>query len=136
MDIENAQLVSTTFMCILLAWSVVWIVLGVINLNKSSEKPYFWKTHALWCLVNAVIAIVALAGIFGRETFDIEYVTSQKNIVLINIGLDVVYAIIAGILLRSKKSKYVQVGSALLIQAVFLFVLDSCIVLVLNQLIR
>ena len=134
MTIENAQLVSSVFLITLLVWSVAWIIVSAVKLKSGSTKSYWWKTHMLWCSVNAIIATVSLVSLFSRDSFDAEYVTSQRTIVLVNVFLDVVYAVIAIIFLRKKTDTYTQIGKAVLIQAAFLFVLDIVIVIGLTTL--
>ena len=124
MNIENARLISLLFLTVLLTWSVVWICVSALKLKKDATQSYWWKTHLLWCIVNASIAGISLLMLFSRETFDATYVTSQKNIVLVNVFLDVIYAVIAIVFIRKAQSKFVQIGKAVIVQAMFLFFLD------------
>lgn len=129
MDIAYAQLISFIFMCSLLAWSIGWISVSAIKLKKKNKhRTLWWKTHSYWCLVNALIAGVSLMTLFGREQFDADYVMMQRNIVLVNIFLDVFYLLIAYFLTRKPQDKYIHIGHAVAIQAVFLIVLDTIIV--------
>jgi len=105
------------------------MTISAFKLKSGSDKTYWWKTHLLWCVVNAAIAIISLVSLFSRDTFDAEYVISQRTIVLFNVFLDGIYAVIAIIFLRKKTQRYIQIGKAVLIQAAFLFVLDIVIVI-------
>jgi len=134
MNIENAQFVSVLFMTLLLIWSVSWISIAVFKLKSDDPRSYWWKTHMLWCAVNVVIVIISLIMLFSRNVFDADYVVSQRNIVLINVFLNFGYGAIAALFIRKASSKYVQIGRAIMVQAIFLFILDVTIVSTLSSL--
>lgn len=121
------RIVSALFMLSLLVWAISWIGLSSWKLYRRDEQRSFWTTSLLWNCINLLIAFYSLA-VLRLGDYSLATARSQRSVVAINIFLDMLYLLVAWMLLRSVKQTYVQVGRAIAIQAVFLLVLDTLIV--------
>lgn len=103
----------------LMLWSLPWMLLAVLGLWRTSSPLYraFWLMSGVWVFINAVIAMAGWLGPEGN-------LQSLKQILLINVGLDVGYVLVGiGLLLR-KTPLQRGFGLAILIQGFFLFFFD------------
>ena len=116
-------------MLTLFIWALVWMVVSVRKIKDGAPNKLYWQTHLAWSIVNVGIAIYSVITLLRLRTYTYERAVDMKNIVAINILLDIGYIAVALLLLRSKNLKLHLVARALVVQALFLIVLDSVIVL-------
>jgi hypothetical protein len=104
----------------LLIWGGINIIVGIFYLFISSDLIRGVALQALfWGLIDAIIGIVSL---FRKKEFDLKKI---KNILLVNVYLDVLYIII-GLLLVLLGSSTFMIGNGygVIIQGIFLFIVD------------
>jgi hypothetical protein len=125
--------ISVIFMSILLAWALSWIVLSIFKIKHNAKNKIYWLTSLFWSLVNILIATITIFSTLKIENYTLDRAISMRNIVLVNVFLDIVYIVIALILKSSSKDTKKQIGSAVLIQGLFLLVFDLLIVFVFQR---
>jgi hypothetical protein len=128
MSYPELKFVSIMFMFVLLAWSLFWILYSLNSLRKTTDKRIYWQTHIVWSLINVIIAGYSLISTRLVETFTYDRAVSLRNIVAVNIFLDVVYIVLAIFLQKSKSTNKQNIGRAIFIQGIFLLLLDTAIV--------
>lgn len=104
----------------LLLWSLASLGTATVGLYARPGEFWrpFWFMSGLWGLIDGLIAWFALLG--GRQTPD------QLLLILrFNAGLDVLYLVIAGVLLSRKKPLLRGFGLAVLVQGAFLLLFDG-----------
>lgn len=129
MNYPELKTASVVFMFVLLLWSLSWIVYAVFRLRKSTDKKLYWQTHFVWSLINILISGNSLISTVQTDMFTSDRAISLRNIVAINILLDVVYIAVAIVLKKSEDINKIDVGRAILVQGSFLLLLDTTIVM-------
>ena len=135
MSLVNSSLIfySYFFMALLLGWSLVWAGLSVYRINRSKCNKLFWQVNLIWSLVNIVIASISLYTTVKIDVFTFDRAVTMRNIVALNVALDFVYIIIAVLLRKSVNVSKQQIGSAVLLQGLFLLALDIAIFTVFHK---
>ncbi|MGF1581443.1 MAG: hypothetical protein ACFCD0_19125 [Gemmataceae bacterium] len=105
----------------LFLWSLVSMGGAILALYvvKGEWSRSFWFMSGLWGWIDGGIALYALLR-------PVESLEGLRDVLLINIGLDVAYMITGVALTRFSSSKLRGFGWAILVQGMFLLVLDSC----------
>jgi hypothetical protein len=98
------------------------------QLRKLTKNKIYWQTHIIWSLINVIIAGYSLISTAQIDSFTTERATSLRNIVAVNIILDILYIIVALVLKKSENTNKNNIGRAVLIQGSFLLFLDTAIV--------
>jgi hypothetical protein len=129
MNYPELKTASIVFMIVLLAWSLTWIVFAAIKLRKSNSEKIYWQTHIFWGVINTLIASYSLISTAQIDYFTSDRAVSLRNVVAINIFLDVFYIAFALILKKSENEIKKQIGRAVLVQGLFLLILDTVIVM-------
>lgn len=129
MDNSDLYFGSLVFMIALTVWSLAWILLSVVKIKSGSTRKIMWQTHFVWSCVNLIIAAYSLVSTLSISEYSYQRGVDMKNIVAINILLDIGYLLFAVALFMSKKEKLHYVAQAIVVQALFLLLLDSIIVL-------
>ena len=124
-------------MGLLVAWSVGNILLGLYKFGKYDKKTQafgFWKMTWMWNLVNLTIVVFALLGL-EQSTIDpsnqqqiINTIADLREILFANFIVDWFY-MLGGFLLakyglRKNNMRLVGYGRAIIVQGLFLLVLD------------
>jgi hypothetical protein len=133
-----------TGMLVLGGWAVVNILIGSFRLtNTTRASHYFYQMCIYWNVVNLLIAGISLHLIISEDATSLALAESvnlhswYKKILYLNVGLDVGYMIL-GVYLkeRSKGSfkieRYLGWGRAIVLQGLFLFLLDLVLVALLE----
>jgi hypothetical protein len=110
---------------------------GLLMLNASGERRYFYQMNLLWNVVNAGLAIPGFiaAGRTDPASFGIyeslEEQASVEKLFLLNAGLDVGYMAL-GLYLRERGQRSTTqadllkgYGSSIILQGAFLFAFDG-----------
>jgi len=121
------------FMIILLSWAVAWMVLSLYKIRTRAKSTLYWQANFVWNVVNFFIAIISIYTTAKLEAISFEHAVTMRNIVAVNVLLDVVYIMVAIVLMKSTNSKKQQIGKAVLVQGLFLLVLDIAIVAVFQK---
>jgi hypothetical protein len=104
----------------LLLWSLASLGTATIGLDARPGEFWrpFWFMGGLWGLIDGLIAWFALLG--GRQ------IPAQLLPILrLNAGLDVIYLVVAGVLLSRPKPLLRGFGLAVLVQVAFLLLFDG-----------
>jgi hypothetical protein len=135
-----------TGMLVLGGWAIINIMLSSFKLTKTTrDRRYFYQMNLYWNIVNLLIASLALHSIISasQETIEIAKIIRQytwiKKILYLNIGLDVSYIILGAYLRERSKTSLFKTerltgwGQSIILQGVFLFLLDLVLVVVLES---
>ena len=103
----------------LTGWSLLSMGTAVLGLFLQPREKWraFWFMSGLWGLIDGAIAY---SGMFGEPM----PLSDVVRIVQINAGLDVLYLIVAAILLTRQSPLAKGFGLAIAIQGLFLLILD------------
>ncbi|QDV35666.1 DUF6992 family protein [Tautonia plasticadhaerens] len=115
MDDIRRQIVSG-----LLLWSLLSLGTATIGLYARPKEFWrsFWFMSGIWGLIDGGIGWVALLG-------DPQTLAGLIPVLKINTGLDVLYVVIAGVLLSRRKPILRGFGLAVLVQGAFLLAFDG-----------
>lgn len=130
---SNLIFYSYFFMVLLLGWSLVWAGLSIYRISHNSSNKLFWQVNLIWSFVNITIASISIYTTATIDVFTVDRAITMRNIVALNIALDLIYVITAVLLRKSAKSSKRQIGSAVLVQGLFLLFLDIAIVAVFHK---
>lgn len=130
MDVAVLRNYSIFFMIVLLVWAVGWLVVSRIKIQKNVPLKIAWQIHFYWNVINFIIATLTLYSLALNTEYSYEKAMSQVKIVIINIGLDAVYLLVAYWLCRHTKPLLRMAAAPVAIQASFLFMFDVIIVAV------
>ena len=134
-----------TGMLILGGWAILNILVGSFKLTKATRsRKFYFQMNLYWNIVNLMIAAAALYSIFSRDPAMATLLQSlklhiwYKKILYLNVGLDVAYVVLGAYLKErsrnSPKTEQLQGwGQSLVLQGLFLFVLDLVLVVVLES---
>lgn len=135
-----------TGMLVLGGWAILNILVGSFRLTKATRsRKFYFQMNVYWNIVNLIIAAAALYSIFTKDTASASFLQSlklhiwYKKILYLNVGLDVAYVVMGAYLkerARNSAPKTEQLkgwGQSLVLQGVFLFVLDLVLVVVLES---
>lgn len=123
MILNNADIALYTLLLTLGVWSIIWLVVSVLQWRTDTKRKYYWLTHIAWVSVNILIAGFGFITL-SDATFDTDFVTFQRNLVAVNALLDIGYIVIARLLQRHAKESIQQAGKAIFVQGLFLLLLD------------
>lgn len=125
------------FMTILIGWATINVIASAVAMflvHKKSEMYYFLLMNVLFNVVNLSIAVPTQIMLEKRsETLPavrelLENSISLENILIFNAGLDLLYITIGFVLFLSpnkiRQNLLKGFGLSVIIQAIFLFVLD------------
>lgn len=103
----------------LLLWSLLSLGSATIGLYARPGEFWrsFWLMSGLWGLIDGLIAWYALVG-GGRSPAQL------LPVLRINTGLDVLYLVVAGILLSRRKPLLRGFGTSVFVQGAFLLMFD------------
>ncbi len=105
---------------VLLAWSLVWLTAAFVGLYAQPREfwRHFWFMSGLWAAIDAAIAW------YGIVTLPM---ASEQllPILRLNTGLDVLYITIGVMLLLRRSPRMKGFGWAIVVQGVFLLLLDA-----------
>ncbi len=131
--------VAVAAMAILAVWAAFWAGFSVTRYNsKDKAKKAFWRMSLYWGIINLAVAAF---GLVQTQTRKNEFIQSrslqeqQVTIVGINVHLDVLYIVIAAILVISahkKTPRRLGYGKAILVQGLFLLIFDIILVIALD----
>lgn len=131
-------------MLVLAGWAILNILLGGLKLTKATRsRKYYFQMNLYWNIVNLMIAGAALYSIFSKDPATVTLLQSlkqhltYKKILYLNVGLDLAYIAIGAYLKeRSRNSPKTEQllgwGQAVVLQGVFLFLLDLVLVVLLE----
>jgi hypothetical protein len=133
-------------MFVLGGWAIINILVGSFKLTKATRaRRYFYQMNLYWNIVNLLIASLALYNIITTNAEVIELAESVrqhawiKKILYLNIGLDISYLALGAYLReRSKTSLFkperlMGWGQSIVLQGVFLFLLDLVLTVMLEH---
>lgn len=144
----NQQQAATlkTGMLVLAGWAILNILAGSFKLTKATRsRKFYFQMNLYWNIVNLVVAAAALYSIFSRDPATASLLQSlklhvwYKKILYLNVGLDVAYIVMGAYLKErsrnsSPKTEQLQGwGQALVLQGLFLFLLDLVLVVLLES---
>jgi hypothetical protein len=139
---QDRTQVNQTGMQVLLGWSALNMAGGTVGYFQTSGKNrYFHQMNAIWNVVNAGIAVSALAGMGSDSLTSLpmaykEGLTMEK-VLLANAGLDVAYIAAGGYMMergmRKDQVRFRGYGQSLLIQGGFLLALDTVLFILNNN---
>ena len=130
---SNLIFYSHFFMALLFGWSLIWAGLSIYRISHNSSNKLFWQVNLIWSFVNIAIASISLYTTAKIDVFTVDRAVTMRNIVALNIALDFVYIITAALLRKSANVSKQQIGSAVLLQGLFLLALDITIVAVFHK---
>lgn len=119
-------------MTLLIAWGVACIAYGYKSKQQGpSVKKYCREMTLYWGVINALIGVFAgitVLRAFGMYNVDAAAQQELRRLFGLNVGLDLAY-ILAG-LITAYAGRYVSVkrrgyGLAVVVQGIFLFILDA-----------
>ncbi len=111
--------VQGQLLAVLLAWSLIWLTAAFSALYSAPRElwRHFWFMSGLWAAIDAAIVWYGLVA-SPMSNADL------AAILQVNTALDIVY-ILAGVLLLTRPSPRMKgFGWAILVQGVFLLILD------------
>jgi F0F1-type ATP synthase membrane subunit c/vacuolar-type H+-ATPase subunit K len=130
---------------VLAGWSIFWLLLSSLAFFSITGKVqhHFWIMNFFWSLVNIVIAVIGYFTVINFEVnsfneFVFKY-QKTSGLYALNAGLDIGY--IGFALFLSERSRNVEFkkalmykgfSTAIILQALFLFLFDSAMILI-NQ---
>jgi hypothetical protein len=134
---SKSHQVEQVILYILMSWSVLNILLGIeLFKNKKDAKYYFIQLCVGWNIVNLAIALIglyALNPVFENANEAFQSILNTHYIFLGNAGLDIGYMVF-GLYLIEKSKNYTEevkrlriksFGKAMILQGLFLFLLDA-----------
>ncbi|RAU84506.1 hypothetical protein DP923_02985 [Pontibacter arcticus] len=133
-------------MLVLGGWAILNIVIGGFKLTKASRsKKFFFQMSLYWNIVNLCIAGASLYTLLSEDVAvrtlaeSLQQHEFYKKILYLNIGLDVAYFFLGKYLqqrasLSAKTEQLQGWGSAIVLQGLFLFILDLVLVVLLEGL--
>lgn len=131
--------VTVAAMAILAIWAAFWAGFSATRYNsKDKTSKAFWRMSLYWGVINLGIAAF---GLVQAQTRKNEFIQSgsvqgqQVTIVGVNVFLDVMYILLAAILIKSAHKKTPQrlgYGRAILVQGLFLLMFDIILVMALD----
>lgn len=114
----------------LLLFSLLFLLPSVLFEIRKLSDPLpqaFWRMTGIWSLIDAVIAIGTLTS---KPSADL---SGTLRFLVINEGLDLVYVVVgAAMIWRSAKPMIKGFGGAIIIQGLFLLLLDGFLIYRLN----
>ncbi len=131
-------------MLVLGGWAIINILVGSFKLTKATRsRKFFFQMNLYWNIVNLVIAAAALYSIFSKDPASASLLQSlklhvwYKKVLYLNVGLDIAYMLLGAYLQErsrnSAKTEQLQGwGQAIVLQGVFLFLLDLVLVILLE----
>ena len=134
--------INQTGMQVLLGWSVLNMAGGSLGYyTTSGTNRYFHQMNALWNVVNAGIAVSALATMDSdtANTLPEAYQQglSMEKVLLANAGLDVAYMAAGGYLIergmRKAQTRLRGWGRSLILQGGFLLAFDAVLFILNNS---
>ncbi|WP_162055513.1 DUF6992 family protein [Pontibacter pamirensis] len=142
----NQQQADTlkTGMLILGGWAILNILVGGFKLTKATRsRKFFFQMNLYWNIVNLIIAGAALYHIISGDPATQPLLESlkqhiwYKKVLYLNVGLDVAYLAMGAYLQErsrnSPKTEQMQGwGQAVVLQGLFLFLLDLVLVVLLE----
>lgn len=140
---QQAQTLETG-MLVLGGWAIVNILFSSYKLTKATRNAkYFYQMNLYWNIVNIVIAVLALYGILsgGAATMGLPESLQQhsfyKKVLYLNVGLDVGYMLLGAYLKERSRNSYktekmLGWGQAIVLQGLFLFLLDVVLAVLLE----
>jgi hypothetical protein len=142
----NQQQAATlkTGMLVLGGWAILNIIVGSFKLTKSTRsRKFYFQMNLYWNIVNLIIAAVALYSIISGDPATQSLIGSlklhiwYKKVLYLNVGLDLAYIVLGAYLKeRSRTSPKIEQlqgwGEAVVLQGLFLFLLDLVLVVLLE----
>lgn len=131
LDILNTL---NVFIYTFLIFAIINIVTGVFFQKKfkNTVKGYFFQMNFFWNVINLIIALYS--AFQNQQIRDqaqeaiVKYFSSAKDILLVNVYLDIIYILAAFVLyfiaVKKNSVKLKGYGYAICLQGVFLFFLD------------
>jgi uncharacterized membrane protein YwaF len=131
-------------MLVLGGWAILNIIVGSFKLTKSTRsRRFYFQMNVYWNIVNLMIAGVALYSIISKDPVTQSLLQSlklhiwYKKVLYLNVGLDVAYVVLGAYLKErsrmSPKTEQLQGwGEAVVLQGMFLFLLDLVLVVLLE----
>ncbi|ARS36846.1 DUF6992 family protein [Pontibacter actiniarum] len=134
-----------TGMLVLGGWAIVNILVSSFKLTRATRnRKYFYQMNLYWNVVNLVVASVALYSILTKDSSAQSLADSlylhgwYKKVLYLNVGLDVGYMLL-GVYLKErsryspKTERLLGWGQAIVLQGVFLFLLDLVLAVLLEN---
>lgn len=134
-----------TGMLVLGAWAILNILISSFKLTKATRnRKYFYQMNVYWNIVNLIIASIALYSILSKDPVTQSLASSlqmhswYKKVLYLNVGLDLGYMLLGAYLKeRSRtamKTEQLQGwGQSIVLQGLFLFLLDLVLVVLLEN---
>ncbi|WP_299826406.1 hypothetical protein [uncultured Pontibacter sp.] len=132
-------------MLVLGGWAIANIMLASFKLtNTTRARRYFYQMNLYWNIVNLIIAGVALHYIVSSAEGTMALAESvqqhvwYKKVLYLNIGLDAGYIMLGAYLKQRSKTalfkgeQFLGWGRSVILQGLFLLVLDVVLVVVLE----
>lgn len=106
-------------LAVLLAWALVWLAAALVGLYARPREAWrhFWFMSGLWAAIDAAIVWY---GLVAAPPSNADLVVLLR----INSGLDVLYVAAGVVLLARGTPRMTGFGWAVVVQGVFLLVLD------------
>ncbi|GAB3538785.1 hypothetical protein GCM10027443_34450 [Pontibacter brevis] len=131
-------------MLVLGGWAILNILVGGLKLTKATRsRKFYFQMNLYWNIVNLIIAGAALYSIISGDPATQSLLQSlklhvlYKKILYLNVGLDIAYIVLGAYLKErsrsSPKTEQLQGwGQAVVLQGLFLFLLDLVLVVLLE----
>lgn len=145
-NLEQASILRAG-MLVLGGWAILNILLASFKLTTTTRAlRYFYQMNLYWNIVNLVIAAIALHHIVssGDVAMDLTESIQQhvwyKKILYLNIGLDMAYMALGAYLKQRSRTAIFKAeqlmgwGRAIILQGLFLLLLDVVLVALLENL--
>ncbi|PRY04623.1 hypothetical protein CLV24_13429 [Pontibacter ummariensis] len=132
-------------MLVLGGWAIVNIMVGSFKLTKATRSSKrFFQMNLYWNIVNLLIAIGGLYAVSSGNAPGISLAQAlqqhvlYKKILYLNVGLDVSYMVLGAYLQERSRTSYKTEqlqgwGQAIVLQGLFLFLLDLVLVVLLES---
>ena len=133
-------------MLVLGGWAILNIMVASFKLTTTTRaRRYFYQMNLYWNIVNLVIAGIALHHIVSSEA---DAMTLQESVrqhawyikvLYLNVGLDAAYVVLGAYLKQRSKTSLTKAeqlmgwGQAVVLQGLFLLVLDLVLVVLLEN---
>ncbi|MCX2741242.1 DUF6992 family protein [Pontibacter anaerobius] len=134
-----------TGMLVLGGWAILNILFSSFKLTKATRsRKYFYQMNVYWNIVNLLIASYALYVILSKDNATLSLATSLqlhdsfKKLLYLSIGLDTGF-ILLGAYLKERSGVAMNAeklqgwGQSVMLQAVFLLLLDVVLVVLLEN---
>lgn len=132
-------------MFVLGGWAILNILISSFKLTRATRnRKYFYQMNLYWNLVNLIIASAALYSILSKDQSAQNLADSlylhgwYTKVLYLNVGLDLGYILLGAYLKERARHSYkterlMGWGQSVVLQGLFLFLLDVVLVVLLEN---